>query len=63
MKDFFKVYPFQLAMIDFEISGQYYLQNLKQDDLNNWTDTKFFIGSENLKGIKEQYKNLVTVVD
>jgi len=63
MKDFYQVYPFQLAMIDFEISGQYYLDNLIKGDLNNWTNTKYFIGQQNLADIKEEYKSLVTIVD
>jgi len=63
LKELYQVYPFQLAMIDFEISGQYYLDNLKNDGLDNWTNTKYFIGKENLNDIKEQYKSLVTIVD
>ncbi len=63
MKDLYGVYPFQLAMIDFEISGQYYLDNLKKGDLNNWTDSKYFIGKESLNDIKGEYKKLVTIVD
>jgi len=63
MKDLYRVYPFQLAMIDFEISGQYYLDNLKKGDLNNWTNSKYFIGKENFNDIKDEYKSLVTIVD
>ena len=62
-RDLFRLYPFQLAMIDFEISGQYYLDNLINGDLNNWTNTNYFIGKQSLMAIKEEYKNLVTLVD
>ena len=63
MKDLFRVYPFQLAMIDFEISGQYYLDNLTNGNLNNWTNTKFFIGKQSLLSVKKEYKDVLTVVD
>jgi hypothetical protein len=29
LKQLYKIYPFQLAILDFEVSGQYYLDNLK----------------------------------
>ncbi len=63
MKDLFRVYPFQLAMIDFEIFGQYYLDNLINGNLDNWTNTRYFIGKESLPAIKAEYKNNVTIVD
>ena len=62
MKYFYLIYKFQLAFIDFEISGQYYLDNLK-GELNNWTNTKFFVGRDNYADIKDDYKNLVTIVE
>jgi hypothetical protein len=62
MRKFYSIHPFQLAFIDFEISGQYYLNDLK-GDLNNWTNTKLFVGKENYTDIKSEYKSLVTIVD
>ena len=62
MRKFNSIHPFQLAFIDFEISGQYYLNDLK-GGLNNWTNTKFFVGKENYTDIKNDYKSLVTMVD
>ena len=61
MKHFYSIYKFQLAFIDFEISGQYYLHNLK-GELNNWTNTKFFVGQDKYAVIKEDYKKFVTIV-
>ena len=57
-----KLYPFQLAFIDFELSGEYYLHHLKTN-LNNWTNTHFYVGSEQYHDIKEEYKQWVTIID
>jgi len=62
IRKFYSIHRFQLAFIDFEISGQYYLNDLK-GNLNNWTNTKFFVGKENYNEIKRDYKSLVTIVD
>lgn len=62
MKSFYSIYPFKLAFIDFEISGQYYLDNLKEGDLNNWTNTKFYVGSDNYGDIKDEHKSIVTII-
>ncbi len=61
MRKLFSFHPFLLAFIDFEISGQYYLDNLK-GKLENWTNTKFFIGKANYDTVKEEYRNIVSVV-
>jgi hypothetical protein len=57
-----EIYPFQLAFIDFELSGEYYLHHLKTN-LNNWTNTHFYVGSEQYNDIKEEYKQWVTIID
>jgi hypothetical protein len=62
MKSLHSLHPFLLAIIDFEVSGQYYLNDLKGDFLN-WTSSKFFVGKENIGLIAEKYRHLVTVVD
>jgi hypothetical protein len=51
-----------LAFIDFELSGEYYLHHLKTN-LNNWTNTHFYVGSEQYHDIKEEYKQWVTIID
>jgi hypothetical protein len=61
MKELYKIYPFQLALIDFEVSGQYYLNDLKGKKIN-WTNTKFYVGQENIKLIADENKELVTVI-
>jgi hypothetical protein len=62
MQQLYKVYPFQLAFIGFEISGQFYLSELK-NELNNWTNTRFFVGKEHLQDIKEENKKWVTAIN
>jgi len=62
LKALYSIYPFLLATIDFEISGQYYLDNLK-DGLDNWTNSEFYVGKINYDSIKNDYKKYVTVID
>jgi len=62
MKSLYEIYPFKLAMIDFEISGQYYLEDLKSE-LENFTYSKFYIGKENINEIAEQNKKFVTIIN
>lgn len=62
MKSLYEIYPFKLAMIDFEISGQYYLEDLKSE-FENFTYSKFYIGKENINEIAEQNKKFVTIIN
>jgi len=39
----YKIYPFELAMLDFEVSGQYYFEDLKKPT-NTWANSAFFVG-------------------
>jgi hypothetical protein len=48
-------------MIDFEISGQYYLADLNKD-LNNLTNSKFFVNEENAHLISERNKRIVKII-
>jgi hypothetical protein len=59
--DLNNIYKFQLAMIDFEISGQYYLADLNKD-LNNLTNSKFFVNEENAHLISERNKRIVKII-
>lgn len=62
MRELYKIYPFKLAFIDFEISGQYYLDDLK-GKIENWTKTRFYVGQENIKLIADENKEMVTVIE
>ena len=63
IKELYKIYPFQLAILDFEVSGQYYLDNLKTQFLNGWTPASFFIGKDNYEKISNENKKFVTKVE
>lgn len=43
LKALYKIYPFELAMLDFEVSGQYYFEDLKKPT-NTWAFSAFFVG-------------------
>ena len=60
--DLNNIYKFQMAMIDFEISGQYYLTDL-YSEINNWTHSRFFINRENANLISNSNKNVVRIID
>ena len=55
------LYKFQLAMIDFEISGQYYLADLGTD-FNNWTNSKFFVNENYAHLISERNRGVVEII-
>jgi len=55
------IHKFQLAMIDFEISGQYYLNDLGKD-LNNWTNSNFFVNEKDAHLISERNKGVVEII-
>ena len=58
----YQIYPFQLAMIDFETSGQLYFDDLK-DDLRISTKHKFYVGKENYEMIFSSNKKQVIKID
>ncbi|MBC7921443.1 MAG: hypothetical protein H7Z75_10200 [Ferruginibacter sp.] len=62
MKKLFNLYSFQLAFIDYEVSGQYYLGDLK-NKLNYSIPVQFFIGRENFNQIAEENRNLIKIID
>lgn len=47
LKDLYKIFPFELAMLDFEVSGQYYLDDLTKPLTNNWATSTFYVGQKN----------------
>jgi hypothetical protein len=63
LKELFKIYPFKLAILGYEVSGQHYLDNLKQELGYDWTPRKFFIGQKDLELIAEKNKLLMTIID
>jgi len=63
IKSLYKIYPFKLAMLDFEVSGQYYLDDLKKQLNHNWINTTFYVGQENYDQIALENRKLVTKIE
>jgi hypothetical protein len=63
LKDLYKLYPFKLAMLDFEVSGQYYLDDLAKPFTNNWTTSNFYVGQKNYNLVATENKKFVTQVE
>ena len=63
LKNLFEIYPFKLALVGFEVSGQYYFDDLSRDLNFNWTPTKFFVSKSSLNSITEKNKKLMTLID
>ncbi len=63
LKQLYEIYPFQLAILDFEVSGQYYLDNLKTPLTNGWTPSSFFVGQDNYEHISKDNRKLVTKIE
>ena len=62
LKQLYKIYPFQLAILDFEVSGQYYLEDLKMPLTGNWTTASFFVGEDNYQHISAINRKFVTKI-
>ena len=62
INDLNNIYKFHLAMIDFEISGQYYLEDLSRD-FANWSNSKFFVNEKDAHLITEQNTKVVTIIN
>lgn len=62
MYDLNDIYKFKLAMIDFEISGEYYLSDLTTD-FKNWTNSKFFINSRETHLILEKNIKYIEIIN
>lgn len=63
VKSLYKIYPFRLATIDFEVSGQYYLDNLKEPITHTWMPTNFYVGQDNFEVISPAIRNYVTKIE
>ncbi|MDP1816784.1 MAG: hypothetical protein Q8K92_20185, partial [Leadbetterella sp.] len=63
LKQLYKIYPFQLAILDFEISGQYYLDNLKTPLRDGWTPSSFFVGKDDYELISVDNRKFVTKIE
>ena len=57
------LFPFKLAIIDFEVSGQYYLNDLKENLNQSYITSKFYVGEENFEKIANENKKIVTKIE
>ena len=63
LKDLFSLFPFKLAMVEFEVSGQYYFDDLKKPMINNWQNSYFYVGQENYDLIALENRKVVTKIE
>lgn len=63
VKDLYKIFPYKLAILDFEVSGQYYLDDLIKPLTNSWINSVFFVGQENYDSIATENRRLVKRIE
>ncbi|KZS40089.1 hypothetical protein AWE51_25470 [Aquimarina aggregata] len=63
LKDLYKLFPFELGILDFEVSGQYYLDDLKKPLTNTWTNSNFYLGRENFDLIAPENRKIVKQIE
>lgn len=63
LKNLYKLFPFELAMIDFEVSGQYYIDDLKKPLTNNWETSNFYVGRKNFDFIATENRKFVKQIE
>jgi hypothetical protein len=57
------LYQYELAILDFEVSGEYYIDDLKEPLTNNWTTSNFYVGRKNFDLIAPENKKFVTQIE
>ncbi|HSY62183.1 MAG TPA: hypothetical protein VK796_09920 [Cytophaga sp.] len=63
VKKLFIIYPFKLAMLGFEVSGRYYLDDLETPLDTYGTNLTFYLGECNYKEVSIQNKKLVIKIE
>jgi|GEM_PF-954428 len=63
LKDLYKIFPFELAMLDFEVSGQYYLDDLTKPLTNNWATSTFYVGQKNYDLIATENRKFIKRIE
>ena len=64
LEKLYELYPFRLALIDFEISGMCYFDDLKKPLTNNlFTNTTFIVGKDCYEQIATDNRECVTIID
>ena len=63
LKDLFNLFPFELAILDFEVSGQYYLDDLMNPLTSNLTTSNLYVGRKNFEIISPNNRKLVKQIE
>jgi hypothetical protein len=63
VKKLYEIYPFKLAILGFEVSGMYYLDNLNTELIADWAASRFFVGQNNYELISTANRKFVTQVE
>lgn len=63
IKKLYELHTYQLAILDFEVSGQYYLEDLFKPLNHSYQSSKFFIGKDNYDKVAIENRQYVTVVE
>lgn len=62
LKALYKIYPFELAILDFEVSGQYYFEDLKKPT-NTWSNSAFFVGQNKYNLVAVENRKFVKTIE
>ncbi|MFT3902917.1 MAG: hypothetical protein QM727_07065 [Niabella sp.] len=62
LKGLYKIFPFKLAILGFEVSGQYYLADLKSKT-NTWAYSAFFVGQSTYDLIAVENRKYVKTIE
>ncbi|MPR37031.1 hypothetical protein [Salmonirosea aquatica] len=63
LKDLYKIFPFELAMLDFEVSGQYYIDDLSKPLTNNWSISTFYLGQKSYGLIATENRKFIKRIE
>jgi hypothetical protein len=59
----YKIFPFQLAILDFEASGQFYLEDLKTTLTFIYNPPSFFVGRDKCENISIDNRKYITIIE
>jgi hypothetical protein len=62
MISLYHIYPFELAMIGYEVSGQYYLHDLTKPLNNNWTASNIYVGKNNFTQVAVENQKMINIL-
>lgn len=63
VKDLYKIFPFKLATLGFEVSGWYYLDDLSTPITHNVPTSAIYVGQENYDLIADENRKFISIID